>query len=100
MRGNIRRFLWRTTQMSMSASIRLCRRGLCPGKDISVIGYDNMEYSEWMFPTLTTVSMPLYEMGKAAGKMILDRIRGREEEKEVIVKGNLIIRNSVGPFQR
>ena len=24
--------------------------------------------------------------------MILDRIRGREEEKEVIVKGNLIIR--------
>ena len=37
---------------------------------------------------------------KAAGKMILDRIRGREEEKEVIVKGNLIIRNSVGPCQR
>lgn len=70
------------------------------GKDISVIGYDNMEYSEWMFPTLTTVSMPLYEMGKAAGKMILDHIRGREEEKEVIVKGNLIIRNSVGPCQR
>lgn len=87
-------------QMCVGVYKAMQERGLCPGKDISVIGYDNMEYSEWMFPTLTTVSMPLYEMGKAAGKMILDRIRGREEEKEVIVKGNLIIRNSVGPCQR
>lgn len=87
-------------QMCVGVYKAMQERGLHPGRDISVIGYDNMEYSEWMFPTLTTVSMPLYEMGKAAGRMILDRIRGKEEEKEVIVRGNLIVRHSVCPCKK
>lgn len=87
-------------QMCVGVYQALQERGLTPGKDVSVIGYDNMEYSEWMFPTLTTVSQPLYEMGRAAGKMILERIRGTAEEKEVIVRGELKIRNSVGRCPR
>lgn len=82
-------------QMCVGVYQSMQEHGLKVGQDISVIGYDNMEYSEWMLPTLTTISLPLYEMGKAAGKMLLDRIRGGGEEKEVVVRGELIVRNSV-----
>ena len=62
---------------------------------MSVIGHDDIEYSQMMSPALTTVSIPLYEMGRLAGKMLLDQIQGEKDVKENIVKGRLIIRDSV-----
>lgn len=82
-------------QMCTAVYRALREKGLVPGEDISVIGHDDIEYSQMMFPALTTVSIPLYEMGRLAGKMLLDQIQGETEVKENIVKGRLIIRDSV-----
>lgn len=41
----------------------------CP-EDISVVGYDDYPYSSHTQPALTTVKQALYEMGKAAGKLV------------------------------
>jgi len=42
--------------------------------DISIAGYDDTDYAEFMIPTLTTVMQPVLEIGKAALNMILRRL--------------------------
>lgn len=82
-------------QMCTGVYRAMQENGLMPGEDISVIGHDDIEYSQLMFPALTTVSIPLYEMGRKAGRMLLDQIGGEKEAKENIIKGKLMIRDSV-----
>lgn len=42
--------------------------------DIAVVGYDDIEAASLVTPALTTVVNPAYEMGKAAGQLLLERI--------------------------
>ena len=64
---------------------------------ISVVGFDDIFISQFLKPSLTTVKAPLYEEGKTAAEILLDRIKGNKEDmpKRVIVETNLIIRDSV-----
>lgn len=66
------------------------------GQDISVVGYDDLGMAEWIFPQLTTVSFPLYEMGQEAMQM-LDRVIRREDGEicKKTVRGQLVERASV-----
>lgn len=50
--------------------------GLSIPKDISVIGVDDIESSKYLAPPLTTIHIPIEEMGKFAAKILIDRIRG------------------------
>lgn len=63
---------------------------------VSVIGFSNQPISAVIEPSLTTVSQPSYEMGKAATKLIIDQIESKEDVREEvkILKTSLIIRNS------
>lgn len=87
-------------QMCAGVYRAVSERGMIPGKHISVVGYDDAEYSSYFSPPLTTVSMPLYEMGKKAGQMLLAQIKGEGGIKEVIIKGELIIRESVADLKK
>lgn len=82
-------------QMCIGVYRAILEKGLQPGREISVIGYDNADYTKWMIPSLTTISLPLYEMGKQACKKLLAQIKGLPQEKEMIVRGELLKRNSV-----
>ncbi len=82
---------------------RLEEVGLTPGQDISVVGYDNRELASFFRPALTTVELPLFEMGRKACKCVIDLIRQEEtaknEEKaeytELEVTGQVLIRHSI-----
>ena len=50
--------------------------GLSIPKDISVIGVDDIETSKYLAPPLTTIQIPIEEMGKLAAKLLVDRIHG------------------------
>lgn len=45
-------------------------------EDISVIGVDDIETAQYLSPMLTTVHIPLEEMGKMTAKILIDRING------------------------
>lgn len=45
-----------------------------PG-DISLIGFDNLEFSALIHPPLTTIHQPKYEIGQAAVEILLRQIR-------------------------
>ena len=77
----------------------LLEHDMKPGKDISVMGFDNHEVSKLLSPTLTTIALSLEAMGEAAVSMIIDICEGKrtdiEDNLEVRIPGELVERNSV-----
>lgn len=64
-------------------------------EDISIIGFDNYQLSQYLSPKLSTVEHPKEKMGHDAGKMIVDIINKNNLENEIIYEPNLIIRESI-----
>lgn len=88
---------------------RLMERGLVPGKDISVVGFDNRELSNFYQPPLTTIALPLYEIGyQACAKVIAEVEAGEEQETEAKKKEvlefptncKLLVRGSVAQISK
>ena len=71
--------------------------GLNVPKDMAVVGYDNRDFAKIVRPRITTVSMPVYEMGRTAAELLLKQINeGRQDTDEIRVKGKLYIRETCG----
>jgi LacI family transcriptional regulator len=49
-------------------------RGLKIGKDISLFGFDNRDISQGYIPALSTVALPLHEIGRRCAEIILNQI--------------------------
>ena len=45
-------------------------------EDVAVIGFDNREIAPFLRPPLTTLVLPMYEMGCAAVELLLERAGG------------------------
>lgn len=73
--------------------------GLKVPDDISVAGFDNISFSEYCDPPLTTISQPAEEFGSKA-MSTLYRIINQEGtvKRNVFLDFELIIRNSTGPI--
>ncbi len=54
------------------------RRGLRVPDDISVVGFDDLEFAAYVEPPLTTIHQPKTEMGRRAMKMLVDAMKGKE----------------------
>ena len=64
-------------------------------RDISVIGLNDMEYVRYIDPMLTSVRVPLEEIGKHAAKILIDRIEnGHQLPVKLVVPSELITRDS------
>ena len=50
----------------------LIEQGHWPGKDVKIVGYDNLFFTEDMSPPLTTVNLPYREMGQLAVEMLVE----------------------------
>lgn len=81
--------------MAVSAYAAIAAAGKEVGKDISIVGYDNTEYCEWMTPKLTSIIQPGSEMGRQAGKMIVSLIEGQPVELAHQFEPDLCQRQSV-----
>ncbi|HZE48461.1 MAG TPA: LacI family DNA-binding transcriptional regulator [Jatrophihabitantaceae bacterium] len=68
------------------------RRGLVPGRDISVTGFDDVPAAEGA--GLTTVRQPIRDKGRLLGRMLLDP---SYTEERVVLPTELVIRSSTGP---
>ncbi len=64
-------------------------------KDISVVGFDDVQAATIVQPALTTVRQPLLQMGMLAASEILDRIEHAElAPRRILIKPELVIRQS------
>ena len=51
-----------------------------PGKDIAVVGFNDIPLANELTVPLTSVRLPLSEMGQHAVELLLKRIRGEAAE--------------------
>ncbi|MFI5915953.1 LacI family DNA-binding transcriptional regulator [Dactylosporangium sp. NPDC051541] len=71
------------------------RAGLTIPGDVSVVGFDDLNFAEWTAPPLTTVRQPLHEMGVAAARTLLRIVHGeRIESPRIELATELIVRES------
>jgi len=69
------------------------KTGLKIPDDISVAGFDNLAVSKYISPSLTTVDMPKYKLGKKAMELLIKKIDG-EKIDNILLPTELIIRDS------
>ena len=86
--------------MGLGAIYAIQDAGLSVPGGVAVVGYDNREFSWIVRPALTTVVMPVYDMGRIAAEMLLKQIAdGTRDSEEIKVKGELVIRDTCGADQ-
>ncbi len=71
--------------------------GLRVPEDISVVGYDNNEYSSMMLPPLTTIDIRPFEVGERAARMMFHLINASGEEPvspDAVIAPLLVLRHS------
>ncbi len=70
-------------------------------EDMSVIGFDNLPYTEIMNPALTTIHAPRLELGRTAATMLLRLIDEEElEMTRIVLPTRFIERQSCQPLSR
>jgi len=83
--------------IAFGVTLGLWASKLTPGRDISVIGFDNLSDSALWRPPLTTVSNPRKEIASEAVSAILRRLDNpRAKTKRITITPSLIVRRSCG----
>ncbi|MDQ0138270.1 LacI family transcriptional regulator [Neorhizobium galegae] len=82
--------------MALGCVEALKERGKSIPKDVSVIGFDNRDIAQFIRPPLTTLHLPLFEMGAMAVEMIHDIAGGlKSSHDQLKVECALVERESV-----
>lgn len=72
-------------------------RGIKIPDNMSIIGLDNTALTEIVSPTLTTIELERYRIGKTSMELLLNRIKDKNLPKQTrIFKTRLIVRESTG----
>ena len=72
----------------------LRRLGVSVPGEISVVGYDDVQFAAELAPALTTVRQPKYQLGRAAADLLLDEARPGHQHQEILLRPTLVIRDS------
>jgi LacI family transcriptional regulator len=84
--------------MAMGVYQAAMEAGLRIPQDLSIVGFDNMEFTAGLYPALTTVALPHYEMGSWGVEQLLALMESpTERAKQVRLSGQLVRRRSVAP---
>jgi LacI family transcriptional regulator len=81
-------------QMAFGA-IRAARElGMKVPEQLSVAGFDNIPFSSFFDPALTTMDVPMYQIGAAAIEMLVNLMTGQSSEKLRSFDTRLVVRDS------
>ncbi|HEY0307813.1 MAG TPA: LacI family DNA-binding transcriptional regulator [Acidobacteriaceae bacterium] len=76
----------------LSAMHRLKLR--CP-EDVSLIGFDDLDFARMTKPALTTIRQPAYQMGSTACQILLSRDPSQQKRQVITLEATLKMRDSV-----
>lgn len=81
--------------MAIGAMRALQERGFRVGRDVAVIGFNNTVLGACVQPALTSVHVPIYELGQIAVQMLVAQIYGsREGPDHQMLPAHLVARDS------
>lgn len=83
--------------VALGACLGLVRMGLSPGREVSVIGFDDIQDAAVSTPALTTMAVHPHLLGRKLGKALLDRIRDPDHPAVTTeVSADLVVRETTG----
>jgi DNA-binding LacI/PurR family transcriptional regulator len=81
--------------LALGAMEAMKTRGLIPGRDLTVVGFDDIPAAETS--GLTTIRQPIRDKGRAVGRVLLDPAT---TERQIMMPTELVVRSSSGPAPR
>lgn len=81
-------------KMALGVMHQLKQMGIEIPNQMSVVGFDDIQQMAYVSPSLTTIHLPLYEVGNRACERLVERIRGKRESVDDILPTHLVIRDS------
>ncbi len=81
-------------KMAIGAMHLLHRTGRDVPRDVSVTGFDDLPHAAFVNPSLTTVHLPLYQVGSMATDRLIERIHGRTTPVHEAISTHLVVRDS------
>ena len=83
--------------LAVAASKKAQEMGLKVGRDISIMGFDNISLCEMFTPSLSTVSQPCHKMGEFVCKKLIENLGGANKDNKYYALGHeVILRDSTG----
>lgn len=76
--------------MAIGACKAILNRGLRIPQDISVVGFDGIDYSLYFHPSITTIMQPIEIMGEKSINLLLDLINNNKKENEHIIFNTIL----------
>ncbi|WP_414472212.1 LacI family DNA-binding transcriptional regulator [Microvirga sp. M2] len=86
-------------EMAIGLMRTLLSAGLKVPGDISVAGFDDIEFAAVAEPALTTIRQPRRELGQTAAAVLIDLLQGRPSPLRIRLETELVLRDSVAPLQ-
>lgn len=63
--------------------------------DVSVVGFDNIELTTMITPTITTIEQPCFQIGYQSCELLIEKINNPQTEiKQIMLDTELIVRDS------
>jgi len=85
------------SDMLALGAMQECRaRGLKIPRDLSIIGFDDLDFAAHLDPPLSTVEVPSWDLGRTAGDYIVALCTGAKPPSVTNLPTKLLIRNTTG----
>lgn len=89
-----------TDMLAAGALSEARERGIAVPQELSISGFDNIEYVSLLDPPLTTLEVRTDEIGRLAGEHLLAALKGQPQTSPVEIETRLMVRGSTGPVPR
>jgi LacI family transcriptional regulator len=83
--------------LAVGALIEAQALGCRVPQDLSVAGFDDLDWASQIPPGLTTMAFPAREIGQLAADYLIDSLSGKSVPHAIEVEVKLILRGSTGP---
>lgn len=87
-------------QLAFGALIECSRQKIDVPRELSIVGFDDLEYASQIIPSLTTIRVPAEDIGLRAAELLLARLSGKPSPTVVPIEVSLVVRESSGPVRR
>jgi len=86
----------RNPSLAIGAMLAIKEKGLQMPQDIGLVGFNNEPVVSLVTPTISSVDMPSFELGKVAAKLFIETMHNNEDMSKVeeVLKPKLFIRES------
>ncbi len=82
---------------ALGAMSALREAGLEVPENVSIMGFDDIEFASVAYPPLTTVRQPLQEMGATAAELLIRKLANDASVQNICVRPELVVRSSTCP---